>query len=164
MGAFPKGQFDQPGVLAQPTRELYGALTGLDIGELDHPSLRLGDDLLGDDDHVFSGNRVPGRFGSARKELTHPVAGLDLRHALDRDDLDPRAHFRASAPIRPSCSSAARVAGARSGSASRTAVIASRSSGVSTSSTSEGSGSTATSWPIRSDRSAWRAQLPGPNA
>ena len=76
-------------VLAVLGGERARALAGLDVGERAHAALGLGDDLVGDDEHVGRAERrrAARRRGEQRGEV---VAGADLGQA--------RAAARARSP------------------------------------------------------------------
>ena len=93
----------------------------LDRGEVANASLCLRDDLLGDHDDV-----VVARLAGGRDHHPQRRALVDFGNALDRADLDQ------------SSETAAAVSGARFGSSARMDDSASRSSGVSRSSASDG--------------------------
>ena len=67
-------------------RELERARGGLDLVQAHDASLRLRDGLLRDDEHVAR-PRAAGALGCVGQERPEIVAVLDLRDALERNDL-----------------------------------------------------------------------------
>ena len=77
-------------------------------GQVDHPTLRLADDLLGHDHHVRIGQTDGGGLRRRRDHRPQVVPGLHLAHPVERDELDAAAPHHAAWPR---ASHAARSAG-----------------------------------------------------
>ena len=61
LGRFGENELDQPGILVDLAGQVAGPSRGLYRGEVHGAVLRLGDDLLGDDDDVTVGKRLARR-------------------------------------------------------------------------------------------------------
>ncbi len=141
------------GSLPSTAASLRASAPGSDRGEAAHPALRLGDDLLGDDDDVALlelGAR--GDQLAERRPLARSRAG-------PRPAIDPRARPRAHMPRALAVRLAAPAVAPRA-----RRVRATTSAGVSRSSASEGSSSTSKGTPASRAAATWRAQLPSPKA
>ena len=77
LGRLRQDEFDQPGVLVDLGRQLAGPRRGLYRGEVDGAALRLGDDLLGDDDDVAVGQPLARRRRGRVDQDSKIGAGLD---------------------------------------------------------------------------------------
>ena len=116
-------------VLAVIRGQLDRARARLDVRQGPDAALGLGDDLVGDHDHVLAGDRLRCRCGDQGREV---VSRSHLRQALNGDRGD-----RAHAMLRASWLSMPRVCAAPPRDVASAFCSSARSSGVSTSSASE---------------------------
>src|SRR5574341_1092449 len=80
--AFVEVELAQAGVAAGVLGEPFGAVGGGHVGEVDDAALGLGDDLLGDDEHVVVLEGQAGGGGGVADDAGEVIAFLDERDAL----------------------------------------------------------------------------------
>ena len=95
---FRQHELDQPRVLARHISKLTRPGTGRHRIEIDEAPFDLGDDLLGDGQHVRCDRRDPGRVDGIGQHPRQIVPRLDFTNGREGMDLD-HADFKASGSI-----------------------------------------------------------------
>ena len=146
----------EPRVLAVRIREPARVGAGHDVGQADRPALGLGDDLVGDGEHVAGPQAAlePGGRGASSAARSSP----------GRTSGTPGSAASVTTWRRAPADRAPRGCGRRPPACAPSAWRrAARSSGVSTSRLSDGRSQTLTAAPAAAALAAWRASEPAPN-
>ncbi len=147
---------DVAGILAELGGHRDGPLAGDDLAQPPGASLGLGDELVGDHDHVIGGRRLARGGQGIGDQLGRLVAVMDLGNAGEGAGGDHSWSLVGQERLRSSWRSMPRVCAAPPRVRSSVASTSARSSGVSMSSASDGTSTVSTWIPAAVACSRWR--------